>query len=185
MTHTAAVQVLQPANARVHDRLASKIVELVQGGEIDAQRLCRAALRDMRETAAVLRSTGRPCLRSRSAKASSARCRTNDQSKPKTQPARPIRFMFTSASPRSQAARLHDLRLCDGESGAHDPGKQPHFEPVRPQCLLGAPVRCASEHLERPFLLGVPPGLGFTAIARRSGSRAAAAPASAAARRRR
>jgi hypothetical protein len=37
---------------RERDRLASKIVELVQGGELDAQRLCRAALSDMREAVA-------------------------------------------------------------------------------------------------------------------------------------
>jgi hypothetical protein len=42
----------RPANTWERDRLASKIVELVQGGELDAQRLCRAALSDMRETAA-------------------------------------------------------------------------------------------------------------------------------------
>jgi hypothetical protein len=34
MTHTAAVQVLQPANAWEHDRLASKIVELAQLAQI-------------------------------------------------------------------------------------------------------------------------------------------------------
>jgi hypothetical protein len=47
-----AVQVLQPANAWERDRLASKIVALVQRGELDAQRLCRAALSEMHDTAA-------------------------------------------------------------------------------------------------------------------------------------
>jgi hypothetical protein len=47
-----ATQALQPANSWERDRLASKIVELVQGGELEAQRLCRAALSGMRETAA-------------------------------------------------------------------------------------------------------------------------------------
>jgi hypothetical protein len=46
-----AEQVLQPANAWERDRLARKIVALVQGGELDAQRLCRAALSDMRAAA--------------------------------------------------------------------------------------------------------------------------------------
>jgi hypothetical protein len=47
-----AAQALQPANSWERDRLASKIVALVQGGELDAQRLCRGALSDMREAAA-------------------------------------------------------------------------------------------------------------------------------------
>jgi hypothetical protein len=47
-----AAQVLQPANEWERDRLASKIVELVQAGERDAQRLCRAVLSDTREIAA-------------------------------------------------------------------------------------------------------------------------------------
>jgi hypothetical protein len=47
-----AVQVLQPANEWERDRLASKIVELVQAGEFDAQRLCHAVLSDMLEIAA-------------------------------------------------------------------------------------------------------------------------------------
>jgi hypothetical protein len=47
-----ATQVLHPANAWERDRLASKIVELVQAGELDAQRLSRAVLSEMRETAA-------------------------------------------------------------------------------------------------------------------------------------
>jgi hypothetical protein len=47
-----AAQVLHPTNAWERDRLASKIVELVRGGELDAQRLCRAALSEMREAAA-------------------------------------------------------------------------------------------------------------------------------------
>jgi hypothetical protein len=46
-----AVQVLQPANEWECDRLASKIVELVQAGEFDAQRLYHAVLSDMREIA--------------------------------------------------------------------------------------------------------------------------------------
>ena len=48
-----ATQVLQPANDWERDRLASKIVELVQAGELDAQRLSRTALRDIREIAAI------------------------------------------------------------------------------------------------------------------------------------
>jgi hypothetical protein len=48
-----AVEVLRPANEWERDRLASKIVELVQAGELDAQRLCRAVLSDMTEIAAV------------------------------------------------------------------------------------------------------------------------------------
>ena len=44
-----AARVLQPANAWEHDRLATKIVELVLAGELDAQRLCRAALSEMQE----------------------------------------------------------------------------------------------------------------------------------------
>jgi hypothetical protein len=42
-----AAEVLQPANAWEHDRIASKIVELVQAGEIDPQRLCRAVIGEM------------------------------------------------------------------------------------------------------------------------------------------
>jgi hypothetical protein len=47
-----AAQALQPANSWERDRLARKIAALVQGGELDAQRLCPAALSDMHETAA-------------------------------------------------------------------------------------------------------------------------------------
>jgi hypothetical protein len=47
-----AVQVLQPANAWEHDRLASKIVAWSSAASFDAQRLCRAALSDIRDTAA-------------------------------------------------------------------------------------------------------------------------------------
>jgi hypothetical protein len=42
-----AVEVLQPANAWERDRIATKIVELVQAGEIDPQRICRAAIGEM------------------------------------------------------------------------------------------------------------------------------------------
>jgi hypothetical protein len=59
------------------------------------------------------------------------------------------------------AAGLHGLRLCDRESDAHDPGKRPDRDPVRPQCRLRTPVRCAGEQLERPFLCGVPPDLSW------------------------
>jgi hypothetical protein len=51
------------------------------------------------------------------------------------------------------AARLHDVRLRDGESGAHDARKQPDREPVRPQYLLRAPERAAGQDFERAALL--------------------------------
>jgi hypothetical protein len=42
-----AAEVLQPANAWERDRIASKIVELVQAGEIDPQRLRRTVIGEM------------------------------------------------------------------------------------------------------------------------------------------
>jgi hypothetical protein len=42
-----AARVLQPANAWEHDRLTTKIVELVLADELDAQRLCRAVPGEM------------------------------------------------------------------------------------------------------------------------------------------
>jgi hypothetical protein len=53
---------------------------------------------------------------------------------------------------RQQAERPAG-RLRDGEFGPHDPGKQPDREPVRPQCLLGAPVRTAGQDFNRTALL--------------------------------
>jgi hypothetical protein len=47
-----AARVLQPANDWERDRLVSKIAELVQSGELDAQRLCRAVLSAMQVTRA-------------------------------------------------------------------------------------------------------------------------------------
>ena len=49
-----AVAVLQPANAWERDSIATKIVELVQAGEIDAQRLCRAAIGEMQDAFAAV-----------------------------------------------------------------------------------------------------------------------------------
>lgn len=44
-----AVKVLQPANGWERDRIATKIVELVQAGEIDPQQLCHAAIGEMQD----------------------------------------------------------------------------------------------------------------------------------------
>jgi hypothetical protein len=52
------------------------------------------------------------------------------------------------------AACLHDFRPRGGESGAHDPGKQPDREPVRSKCPLCAPVRTAGQDVERAELVG-------------------------------
>jgi hypothetical protein len=51
-----AAEVLQPANARERDLIATKIVELVQAGEIDPQRLCRAAIGEMQHFATAERA---------------------------------------------------------------------------------------------------------------------------------
>jgi hypothetical protein len=43
---------MRPANDWERDRIATKIVEIVQAGELDARRLCRAVLDEMWEVAA-------------------------------------------------------------------------------------------------------------------------------------
>jgi hypothetical protein len=51
------------------------------------------------------------------------------------------------------AARLHDLRLRDGESGAHDAGKQPEREPASSE--NGRPSRPFSAHIVFQLLEGI------------------------------